>query len=127
MTKTLDKVLDFVGCDDAAHDPWGSYMMAFFNVALVLDMGDVEGDVTPEPFDRWEYHPSPFVSVGDLESVAARMDDFNEGEFEGDEDYGVVALASAVVDGTVTLEDLVYVGDVLSRVTDRLRAQGRDY
>ena len=127
MSKVLDRVLEIVGCEDTEYDPWGSYMAAFFTVAEVLDMADVVGNETPEVFERWAYGPSPFVAVADIETVAARIDDFSEGEWADDFEWGAVALSSAVVEGEVTIEDLIYVGDVLCRVVDKLKHQGRSY
>ena len=127
MSKALDKVLDIMGVWNTEHDPWGEYLGAWFDVAEVLDMADVVGNVTPEVFERWGYGPSPYVSVPDLESVADRADTYAEGEWADDYGWGTVALARAVVDGEVSIPELIYVGDVLSRVTDRLREQGRDY
>lgn len=107
-------------------DLWGSTMEMFFAVASVLDMTDIEGNVSPEPFARWQYGRAPFT-IPAVETVAARADDFSEGEFADDYSHAQVMLASAYVNGEVTQSDLVYAGDVLSRYTDLLRRNGRDY
>jgi hypothetical protein len=101
-------------------------MGMFFDVASVLDMSDIEGDVSPEPFARWQYQRAPFT-VPAIETVAARADDYNEGEWADDYTYGQVALAIAYQDGEITQADLIYAGDVLSRYTDILRRNGKDY
>ena len=112
--------------DWSEHDLWGNAMGMFFAVASVLDMTDIEGDVTPKPFDRWQYGRG-MGTVPDVESVAARAGHYNEGEFAGDYSYGEIALAEAFVSGEITQSDLVYAGDVLSRYTDLLRSAGKDY
>jgi hypothetical protein len=89
-------------------------------------MTDIEGDVTPQPFARWQYQRAPFA-VPSVETVAARADDFSEGEWADDYTYGQVSLASAYVSGDITQSDLIYAGDVLSRYTDLLRQFGKDY
>jgi hypothetical protein len=127
MTTTrFDRVARIAGADDWGYDVWGTSIGLFFDIASVLDMTDVAGDVTPQPFDRWQYSRAPFT-VPDVESVAARADAFAEGEFADDYTYGQVSLASAYVSGEVTQDDLIYAGDVLSRYTDILRRNGKDY
>lgn len=110
------------GCDD-----WGSTMGLFFDVAAVLNMSDIEGDVTPEAFARWDFNPSPYVSVPDLESVAALSETYNEKEYSDDYSFNVIALAESLVNGSITQEDLIYVGNVLDKYTAILRIAGKDY
>ena len=125
----FDIIADIAGADSWQHDPWGTSMNLFFDIAAVLDMSDVEGNVTPEPFARWQYRPANvrIGGVNDLESVAARADDFSEGEFAGDYSYGTIMLASALVEGDITQADLIYAGNVLDRYTELLRRAERDY
>lgn len=122
----FEQIAEIAGADDWAHDPWGTAMGMFFDIASVLDMTDTEGNVTPRPFGRWDYHRSPFT-VPDVESVAARAEDFSEGEWADDYSGGQIQLASAFVSGDIGQEDLVYAGDVLSRYTDLLRREGKSY
>lgn len=121
----FDRVRDIAGADDDS-DRWGWAMNLFFDVASVLDMSDIECDVTLQPFDRWQYQRAQ-VAVPDIETVAARADDFTEGEYADDYTYGEVALAVAVRDGDLTQADLIYAGDVLDRYTSLLRLAGMDY
>jgi hypothetical protein len=114
------------GAEDWEHDRWGTAMSLFFDVASVLDMTDVAGDVTPAPFARWNYRRAPFT-VPSAETVAARADGFAEGEFADDFTYGQVALAAAYVAGEVTQDDLIYAGNVLHHYTGLLRLSGADY
>ena len=108
------------------YDKWGYSMGMLFDIASVLDMSDIEGDVTPKPFARWQYRRAPFT-IPSIETVAARSDDFNEGEWADDYTWGQVSLAVAVRDGEITQADLIYAGDVLSRYTNLLRLNGKDY
>jgi len=62
-----------------------------------------------------------------IDTVAARADDFAEGEWADDYSYGQVALAVAVRDGDIATGDLIYAGDVLSRYAALLRLAGKDY
>jgi hypothetical protein len=121
------RVADIAGADDWDHDLWGTAMGLFFDVASVLDMSDIEGDVTPEPFKRWEYRRAPFTVIA-LDAVAGRAgDDFHEGEFSDDYTYAQVELARAMRERELTQADLIYAGDVLDRYTRLLRANGKDY
>jgi len=122
----LRRVIDTAGADDWQHDPWGTATSLFYDVASVLDMSDIEGDVTPRPFFRWGYCRGPFT-VPAIETVADRATDFAEGEWPDDCSYGQVSLAVAVRDEAISQADLVYAGDVLSRYTDLLRRNGQDY
>lgn len=115
-------------------DVWGETMRVFFAVAEVLHTtaevvmeSDGYHDHALEAFARWDYLPSPYVAVPDVEAVAARASEFSEGEFSDDYSYATVALASAYVNGELTQEDLIYAGDVLSRYSDMLRTAGKDY
>ena len=129
MTRTAsltDRVAAMVGADDWQHDPWGTAMGLFFDVASVLDMSDVEGDVTPVPFARWGYRRAPFT-VPSIETVASRADDFAEGEWSDDFTYGQIVLACAVADGELSQGELIRVGDVLNRYVALCRLAGRDY
>lgn len=122
----FDRIIDLAGVDWDIHDIWGTAMCMFFDVASVLDMTDIAGDVTPQPFDRWQYGRAPFT-IPAVETVAARAEDFSEGEFADGCTYGQVALAQAYVNEEITQADLIYAGDVLSRYTDLLRRTGKDY
>lgn len=122
----FDRIADIAGADDWEHDPWGTSMGLFFDVASVLDMSDIEGDVTPGPFARWQYGRGA-STVPSIETVAARGDDFNEGEFADDYSYAQISLAMAVRDGELTQTDLIYAGDVLDRYTALVRRAGQDY
>jgi hypothetical protein len=136
----FERIADIAGADDWQYDPWGTSMGLFFDVASVLDMSDVAGDVTPEPFARWGYQRArwgyqrarwgyqraPFT-VPAIGTVAARGDDFHEGEFADDYSYAQVALAMAVRDDELSQDDLIYAGNVLDRYTSLLRRAGRDY
>lgn len=123
----FDRIAEIAGADDWDHDPWGTSMGLFFDVASVLDMSDVEGDVTPEPFARWQYGRPTFWGMPSIEEVAARGDDFNEGEFADDYSYAQISLAMALRDGELTQADLVYAGDVLDRYSNLVKRAGRDY
>jgi hypothetical protein len=122
----FERIASIAG-DFDSYDKWGSAMALFFGVAAVLDMTDIEGDVTPGPFARWEYNRAPYTSVPSVEIVAARVEDFSEGEFADDFSYAEIALAAAYVAGEVTQDDLIYAGDVLDRYTAQLRLAGADY
>ena len=122
----LRRVIDVAGADDWEYDPWGTAIGLMFDVASVLDMSDIEGDITPQPFARWEYRRAPFTEQS-IETVAARADDYSEGEWADDYTYGEVSLAVAVRDGEITQADLIYAGDVLNRYTALLRLAGKDY
>lgn len=129
-TSRFDRIADIAGAEDWDHDPWGTAIGLFFDVAAVLDMSDVEGDVTPEPFRRWDYHNGSPWSVPSIETVAARDEDFSDGEFSDDYSYAQVSLAVAYVGGGpggITQADLIYAGDVLDRYTNLLRRNGKDY
>ncbi len=122
----FELIIDLAGVYWSEYDLWGTAMGMFFDVASVLDMTDIVGDVTPRPFERWQYRRAPFT-VPSVEAVAARADHFNEGEYSDDYTYGQVSLASAYVNGEVSQADLIYAGDVLSRYTYLLRKAGKDY
>ncbi|BBC53801.1 hypothetical protein [Mycobacterium phage PP] len=115
-------IADIAGADDW-YDLYGTALNLHFDIAEVLDASDVEGDVTPGPFARWQYRRPP-LTVPDLETIAARAEDFSEGEWADDYGYATVALASALLAGEITQADLVYVGDVLSRYLTLLEANG---
>lgn len=122
-------VLREAGIDDSwdAHDQWGTAIGLFFDVAEVLNMSDIEGDVTPSLFARWDYRPSPYVTIPAIETVAERAENFSEGEFADDYSYNVVMLASALHNEQITQDDLIYLGNVLDKFTDLLRSAGKDY
>jgi ABC-type transporter lipoprotein component MlaA len=115
----LRRVIDIAGAEDWEYDPWGTAMGLAFDVAAVLNASDIEGDVTPAPFARWQYGPSPYVTVPSLESLAA--------EDTLADSLGEQYLAQALLDGQITQADLIYAGDVLSRYTALLAANGKDY
>jgi hypothetical protein len=121
----LQRVMVAAGAEDW-FDKWGTALGLMFDVASVLDMSDIEGDMTPAPFARWKYRRAPFT-VPAIETVAARSDDYREGEWTGDYTYGQVSLAAAVRDGDLSQSDLIYAGDVLNRYTALLAANGKDY
>lgn len=125
-TARFDRIADIAGADDWEHDPYGTATILHFDIAAVLDASDVEGDITPAPFARWGYRRAPFT-VPALETIAARADDFAEGEYSGDYTFGTVALAVALRDDEISQDDLVYVGDVLSRYARLLDRAGRSY
>lgn len=111
----LKTVVETAGAWDWAHDPWGTTMMLFFDIAAALDASDIEGDATPAAFTRWGYRRGA-AGVPSLETLA-----------ESDESYGAAALAEAILADDLTQADLIYVGDVLSRYSGILKAAGRDY
>lgn len=124
----LRRVIDICGADDWQHDPWGTAMGLFFDIASVLNSSDIEGDVTPALFanagpctGRWQYSPSPHVTVPSLESLALT------GEDSLADSYGEQSLAQALLDGEITQADLIYAGDILNRYTALLRLNGKDY
>jgi hypothetical protein len=121
----FDRIADHAGADDW-YDAWGTAVNMCFDIASVLDMSDVDGDVTPEPFARWEYRRGA-STVPDLQEVASRADSFSEGEWADDYTYGEVCLAVALVNGDITQADLIYAGNVLSRYSALLEAAGRSY
>ena len=122
----INQLADIAGADDFAFDPWGTAMGLLFDVAQVLDMSDIEGDVTPGTFARWQYRRAPFT-VPDIDTVADRAGDCSEGEYADDYSFGVIALAVAYRNGEITQADLIRAGDVLDRYTALLRLAGRDY
>lgn len=127
MKKTrFDVIADIAGADDWQHDPFGTATGLFFPIAEVLDMSDIEGDVTLKPFARWQYHPSP-LRVPALETVAARASDFAEGEFADDYSYATVMLANALESDQITQSDLIYAGDVLNKYIALLERNGKRY
>lgn len=124
-TTRFDLVANIAGADDW-YSPGETARSLFFDIASVLDMSDVEGNVTPQPFAQWGYHRAPFT-VPSIETVAARGDNFNEGEWTDDYSYAQVNLAMAIRDGSLTQSDLIYAGNVLDHYTNLLRLAGRDY
>jgi hypothetical protein len=122
----FENIANIAGADDWQHDPWGTALGLHFDIALVLDVSDIEGDVTPGPFARWQYRRGA-GTVPSLETVAARAEDFCEGEWADDYSFGAVMLASALLEGEVSQADLVFAGDVLERYAGLLRAAGMDY
>lgn len=126
MTARFENVAGTAGAEDWAHDAFGTAQGLLFDVASVLDMSDVAGDASPQPFERWGYQRAPFT-VPSIDTVADRADDYSEGEWADDFTYGQVALASAVRDDELTQSDLIYAGDVLSKYVAVLKSHGRDY
>jgi hypothetical protein len=122
----FNNVANIAGADDWQSDPWGTTLGLHFDICAVLDASDIEGDVTPGPFARWQYSRG-LASVPALETIAARAEDFLEGEWADDYSYGTVALASALLEGDITQADLVFAGDVLERYAGLLRSAGLDY
>ena len=118
MSARFKLVTDHAGADDWAYDPYGTAMGLAFDICEVLNAADVEGDITPELFSKWEYRPSP-ITVPSLETLAAQGEDADS--------YGAVCLAQAVIDGDITQADLAYAGNVMHRYTALLIAAGRDY
>lgn len=124
----FERIATIAGADDWQHDQWGTSMGLFFDVASVLDMSNVTGDITDVVFRRWGYQRALVThTIPSIETVAARGDDFHEGEFSDDYSYAQVALAMAIRDDEISQEDLVYAGDVLDRYTGLLRRAGKDY
>jgi hypothetical protein len=123
----FERIATVAGQDWDDYDRWGSAMSLFFSVAAVLDMTDIEGDVTPGPFARWDYNRPPYTPVPAVETVAARAEEFSEGEYVDDFSYAEISLAAAYVAGEVTQDDLIYAGNVLDRYTAQLRLAGADY
>lgn len=126
--------MDLAAINWDSGDPWGSTMGMFFDVAEVLHMtsevvmeSDGYHDHALEALARWDYRPSPYVSVPDVEDVASRAEHFSEGEFADDYSYGVIQLASAIHSGDLTQSDLIYAGNVLDRYSEVLRRAGKDY
>ena len=115
------RIAEIAGEDDW-YDKWGTAMSLFFDVAEVLDMTDIEGDVTPGLFAQWQYRRSPMVTVPAVETVAARAKDFSRGRVVDDYTYSVVALAVAYRDEIITQADLVYAGRNLE---DQIGCGGR--
>lgn len=113
----LKKVADYAGAEDWQHDPYGTAMMLFFDVAAVLDAADVAGDITPGPFAEWGYNRGA-CTVPDLDSLAAG---------DNPDSYGQRFLAGGILDGEITTDELLYVGRVLHRYVAILTAHGRDY
>ena len=126
MSARFKLIADHAGADDW-YDAYGTGMMLAFDICTVLDAADIEGDVTPALFDRWQYRRGASVTVPSLETIAARAEDFIEGEWADDFTYGEVGLASALVSGDITVADLIYVGEVMHRYTSLLASAGRDY
>lgn len=112
----LKTVADYAGADGWSYDPWGTATMLAFDICAVLNAADIEGNITREPFARWEYRPSPYVTVPSLESLATSGDS-----------YGEQYLAQAILAGDLTQADLIHAGNVLDRYTAILRAAGLDY
>lgn len=111
-----------ITCAFDGTDLWGSTLTLHFDICEVLDASDIEGDVTPEPFDRWQYRRSPVTTVPSLEALAS--DEFEDND---DRSFGATMLAAELLRGTITQRDLIYVGDVLSKYAVLLRANGHDY
>lgn len=109
-------VADHAGADGWTYDPWGTAALLAFDICAVLNAADIEGNITPEPFARWEYRPSPYVTVPSLESLTTSGDS-----------YGEQSLAQAILDGDLTPADLIYAGNVIDRYMALLTAAGRDY
>lgn len=119
MSNRFKLVADHACADGWAYDPWGTAMSMFFDIAAVLDASDIDGDITPKLFTKWAYRPSPHFTVPSLHTLAAQGDEVGAS--------GEQSLAQAVLDGDITTDDLIYVGDVMHRYTALLRAAGRDY
>jgi hypothetical protein len=122
----FDRVASIAGVD-YGFDVWGETMALFFAVADVLDMADIEGDLTPGLFEKWGYTRGAASTVPALETVAERYETFNEGEFIGDFTYETVQLAYALHNEDISVEDLIYVGNVLDRYSRLLDAAGKSY
>ena len=118
MASNIKLIADHAGADDWAYDPYGTGMNLAFDICEVLNAADVEGDITPAPFARWQYSPSPYVTVPSLDTLA----DDEEGE-----SWGARALADSLRSGENTTDQLIKAGDVLSRYVSLLTLAGRDY
>lgn len=113
---TLKTVADHAGADGWTYDPWGTAALLAFDICAVLDAADIEGDITPAPFARWDYHRGAHT-VPSLETLAN----------EGGDSYGEQSLAQAILDGDLTPADLIYAGNIIDRYMALLTAAGRDY
>lgn len=123
----FDRIADIAAADiDMEHYKWGNVMGMFFSVAEVLNASDIAGDVTPEPFARWGYGPSP-MAIPDIETITGRAEDYREGEWSDDYRYSTIALAIAYAEGEITQGDLIYAGDVLHRYSILLDRAGKSY
>lgn len=116
MSARFKLVTDHAGADDW-YDTYGTAMNLAFDICEVLDAADVAGDITPALFARWVYNRGAAARVPSLDTLASE---------EGDS-YGAQSLAQALLDGAITTDDLIYVGDVMHRYTGLLIAAGRDY
>jgi len=93
-----------------------------FDICDVLNMLDIEGDITPGPFQAWGYKPSAYVSVPDVEIVAAEADLPLDDQTES---WGVIWLCYGLTHGQIRQDDLIYAGNVLQRYTALLEANGQ--
>jgi hypothetical protein len=87
------------------------------------DGGDPFGSAMdePEPGQTLNYRPSPLSYSRTVEQIAngSRVDD--------EISFAMESLADAVVDGRVTIDDLVFAAKVLSRYIGICRQAGVDY
>jgi hypothetical protein len=104
-------IAGIAGVDDWEFDPWGSALGLHFAICDVLHAIGESGDALA----RWEFRPSPFAVADTLPGLIES------------EDYSVSALAESVIDGVISVEDLVRAGEVLSRYTALAVLAGRDY
>jgi hypothetical protein len=97
-------------------DPFGSAMELAWAVAEVGRAMD-----EPEPGQTLNYRPSPLSYSRTVEQIAngSRVDD--------EISFAMESLADAVVDGRVTIDDLVFSAKVLSRYIGICRQAGVDY
>jgi hypothetical protein len=114
MGSTVRRVADIAGSWDWDHDPWGTGLGLQFAICHVLDAIGGYGDALA----RWEYSRGAMP----VRSIVALANDDEELE-----DYETSALASAILDGYLTPDDLVHAGNVLARYTALARLAGRDY
>lgn len=97
------RALDLVRDSYDPHDPWGSCMTEFFGIASVLYFR-TDRDVP----DSWAYSPG---AARDVDTAC----------------YPDSEYARQLALGYMTADDLLYAGAVLDRLSDRIKASGRDY
>ena len=68
------RIAEIAGADDW-YDKWGTAMNLFFDIAEVLDMTDIEGDVTPSPFAQ--ANPPQFPAFRTRREAAQALADGN--------------------------------------------------
>ena len=129
MTR-FDNICNIAAADLSERDKWGSAMVLFFDVAEVLHAfrEDAYHEGIDEAFNRWQYQHSPIIGPCLDEMAEAFNEHYSENESNDDVGYGVAALAWALRYGQqISVDDLLYAGEVLHKYTVILRANGHDY